>query len=81
MASPDTAKGPVKIKQIIPEIDSMQIKNYLLSSKLNKDLAYIFGDPLTNQRLIQGTIPLKRDSFIVKGSIPNPPEFLGKYLK
>ncbi len=79
--SPDTAKGHVKIKQIIPEIDSMQIKNYLLSSKRNKDLAYIFGDPLTNLRLVQGTIPLKRDSFIVKGSIPNPPKFLGEYFK
>ncbi len=80
LASPDTAKGPVKIKQIIPDIDSMRMENYLLSSKRNRDMAYIFGDPLTNIRLVQGTIPLKRDSFIVKGSIPNPPKFLGKYF-
>ena len=79
--SPDTANGAVRIKQIIPEIDSLKINNYLLSSKKNKDMAYIFGDPLTKNRLIQGTIPLKRDSFIVKGSIPNPPEFLGEFFK
>lgn len=78
--SPDSANGPVKIAQINPNIDSIKISNYLKSSKRNRDLAYIFGDPLTNERLIQGTIPLNRDSFIVKGSIPNPPKFFSEYF-
>ncbi len=78
--SPDTADVYTKIDTIFPKLSNLSIINYVKSSELNKDKAYIYGAPLSNDRIIRGTIPMAKDSFVVKGSIPNPPLFAAEYF-
>ena len=69
---------PTLIKKVTPDVDGMTFTNQVYSSKVNKDLAYIFGCPLCKNRLIRGSIPKNRHNFVVKGSIPDPEYLLIK---
>ena len=55
-----------------PYIEGLEIKNYVTSSRIKKDNSYAFTAPFSNDYFIQGTLPLQKDSFLVKGSIANP---------
>ncbi|MEE9440180.1 MAG: D-alanyl-D-alanine carboxypeptidase/D-alanyl-D-alanine-endopeptidase [Saprospiraceae bacterium] len=37
------------------------------------DNAYIYGDPYNFNKIIRGSIPYRKQHFIIKGAIPNPP--------
>ena len=62
----------VKILKIVPEIDGMILTNNVTAKKIRGDKTNIYGVPKCNLRTIDGFLPVNRDSFIVKGSIPNP---------
>ncbi len=70
-----------KIVNIKPEIPGLQIKNEVLASETNRDLAFVFGSPFENKRIIKGTIPQDQKIFKIKASIPDPPFLLGSQLK
>jgi len=72
----DTAK----IIKIVPETDII-LKNEVIATNIRRDRSNIYGSELSNNRVITGEIPLKRDSFIVKGSILNPELVLAKYFR
>lgn len=72
LSSPKEAGKLTKIAQINPEIPGIEIQNEVLSSDLNSDLAYVFGSPMENRRVIRGTIPKNRDDFVIKASVPDP---------
>lgn len=65
-----------KIVSMEPNIYNLIIKNEVLSSSVQRDLAYVFGDPNTSYRTIRGTLPKNRKSFKINASIPNPVQVL-----
>ena len=78
--SPKQAGKQTTIISNDPKIDSLNIVNKVISSDVNRDLAYIYGSPLDNNREIRGTIPKNRKAFKIKGSILNPKELFAKEL-
>lgn len=64
-----------------------EIYNLKLHSKVRTDLpgsgdnAYVYADPLCYERYIFGTIPAGDSLFVIKGAIPNPPQFFIDKLK
>jgi len=70
-----------KIKSVIPEMHSLSFKNEVLASSVNRDDAWIFGGPNSQQRVVKGSIPQNRKSFIVKGSIPKTNEVFFESLR
>ncbi len=78
--SPKRAGEETSVISIYPEIEGIELKNEVLSSDINKDLAYVFGSPLDNLKLIRGTIPKNRKSFTIKASIQKPEELLANEL-
>ncbi|MBA3899580.1 MAG: D-alanyl-D-alanine carboxypeptidase/D-alanyl-D-alanine-endopeptidase [Bacteroidetes bacterium] len=62
-----------KVKNIKPAIPYLELINEVKSSNTTGDNSCIYGGPNTSQRIIRGHIPSGRSSFIVKGSIPDPP--------
>jgi len=61
-----------QITCVTPYIPNLTFDNQVKSMRTNKDLSYIFGAPYQDNRIIKGGIPIKRSSFTVKGSIPDP---------
>lgn len=55
----------------MPEID-LTFDNYLIAANNNKDSAYIYGEPLNRNRVLRGSIPAGRESFSIRGDIPDP---------
>lgn len=73
---PDTC--PV-ILRTEPEIN-INFKNTLQLNSSGQDNGYIHGMPFSMNRLLTGNIPGGRDSFSIKGDIPNPGMYLGEVL-
>lgn len=55
-----------------PYIEGLEIKNYVTSSRIKKDNSYAYSAPFSNDFFVTGTLPLAKDSFLVKGAIQNP---------
>jgi D-alanyl-D-alanine carboxypeptidase/D-alanyl-D-alanine-endopeptidase (penicillin-binding protein 4) len=55
----------------------LKFNNRVVSSKINKDLAYVFSEPNSRYITIEGTIPANKANFKVKASLPNPQKTLG----
>jgi D-alanyl-D-alanine carboxypeptidase/D-alanyl-D-alanine-endopeptidase (penicillin-binding protein 4) len=71
-AAGDSIKKLSKINSISPTMPDFGLENRVTYSVENKDLSYIMGAPDSEERYISGTIPLKKENYEVKGSIPNP---------
>jgi D-alanyl-D-alanine carboxypeptidase/D-alanyl-D-alanine-endopeptidase (penicillin-binding protein 4) len=65
-----------EILSVSPEIDGLVIDNQVKASDTNSDNSYIFGAPYSNFRYIRGELPKGKDSYEIKGSIPDPAIFL-----
>jgi D-alanyl-D-alanine carboxypeptidase/D-alanyl-D-alanine-endopeptidase (penicillin-binding protein 4) len=72
MSSPLAVDQPAKIRSVKPEIPGLEIRSEVLSSDINSDQSYIFGNPEDNRRVIRGTIPKGESDFTVKASMPDP---------
>lgn len=72
--------GPTTITKTYPEIDSLNVFNYVTSAKSSRDNAYIYGAPYSLDRFITGSIPYNRTDFVVKGSLPDPEKAFGQLL-
>lgn len=69
-----------------PYIPGLEFVNNVTTAKIGSgDNAYIFGSPYSNLRYLEGTVPLGKNKFVIKGAIPDPPYFcaciLNSYLK
>lgn len=78
--------NPTKLNQaptieIKPNIPSLRIHNnfYCSNEVSDGDKAYIFGGPFSNDRFLDGPVPLNA-SISVKGSMPDPPMYLASLL-
>lgn len=70
------------ITHLYPSIKHLNVVNEVVSgSPGSGDQAYIFGEELTMLRHIRGTLPLDHPSFVIKGSMPNPPLCCAQQLK
>jgi D-alanyl-D-alanine carboxypeptidase/D-alanyl-D-alanine-endopeptidase (penicillin-binding protein 4) len=66
-----------KILKTSPQIPEMTYENIISCSK-TADVAYVRGMPYSNYRLLTGTIPCDRKTYVLKGDIPNPGLLLAK---
>jgi len=57
---------------IFPSIPNFQFHNYITSSKVKSDNSFVFGAPYSLDRFATGTLPINKNAFIVKGSMPDP---------
>ena len=67
---------PVTLVKTVPEMPWLKFHNRVLSSKVKKDLAYVFSEPQSRYLTIEGTIPANKNNFTVKASLPNPQKTL-----
>lgn len=79
-SSPAKAGMRTQIISTYPKIEGLEIINEVLSSDENRDLAYVFGSPLDNLRVIRGTIPKNRRFFTIKASVQHPERLLAEDL-
>ena len=61
-----------EITCVYPYIPNLKFDNNVKSMITHKDLSYIFGAPYQEDRIFKGGIPVNKESFMVKGSIPDP---------
>ncbi|MES2795101.1 MAG: D-alanyl-D-alanine carboxypeptidase/D-alanyl-D-alanine-endopeptidase [Bacteroidota bacterium] len=68
--------------KIEPSIQDTDIINSVVADKeTHFDDVLFFSAPISNLILAKGKLPLNRADFIVKGSIPNPPDLTTHLLK
>ncbi len=70
-----------RIVKTTPQNTGLEFDNQVLSSEINRDLAYIYGGSTSNLRRIEGSIPQYRKDFKVKGAFLNPEKALLEDLK
>jgi len=73
--------APAILKNIYPDNIPIELKNFLKGGKVSNDQSIIYGDLFDSTRIVVGLIPLKSDSFEVRGSILNPPLLAANFLQ
>ncbi|HNV95150.1 MAG TPA: D-alanyl-D-alanine carboxypeptidase/D-alanyl-D-alanine-endopeptidase [Bacteroidales bacterium] len=73
--------APAILKNIYPDNIPIELKNFLKGGKVSNDQSIIYGGLFDSTRIVVGLIPLKSDSFEVRGSIPNPPLLAANFLQ
>ncbi|MBE0673481.1 MAG: D-alanyl-D-alanine carboxypeptidase/D-alanyl-D-alanine-endopeptidase, partial [Bacteroidales bacterium] len=63
-----------------PSIDGLQIVNNLTSSGTT-DRGYVFSAPYGIFSWIAGTVPVNRENFVLKASIPDPPQMMATMIR
>lgn len=69
--TPDQVGESAIFNRVEPFIP-LEIENRVSADSISWDNSYIFGAPYSNERLIQGTLPLGQVDFDVRGSMPDP---------
>jgi D-alanyl-D-alanine carboxypeptidase/D-alanyl-D-alanine-endopeptidase (penicillin-binding protein 4) len=70
-----------KIMEIAPSINELTIENEVLTGKPRSgDNAYIFGGPLSYNKVVRGTLPPGHSKFMIKGAMPAPANFCTSYF-
>ncbi|MDA3930291.1 MAG: D-alanyl-D-alanine carboxypeptidase/D-alanyl-D-alanine-endopeptidase [Prolixibacteraceae bacterium] len=64
--------GDTKVIGTEPYIPELELKNEVKASSKNRDNAYVYGSTFDNYRIVKGTLPMGREKFSIKASIPNP---------
>lgn len=66
---------------ITPEVSGLHLYySYLSTNRTGRDSAYIYGAPYEYSRRVYGSLPAHRESFTIKGDLPDPPYFLATQL-
>ena len=68
------------LKGTEPNIPFIRFKNYLKTALVSSDSAYIIGAPLDDVRYLYGVLPANRETYVLKGDIPDPALYLAHYL-
>lgn len=68
----DGPGSQVEVVKTNPTIKDLKLDCFVTAANNTKDSAYIYGAPYSNYQYISGTIPCFQDSFVIKGSLPNP---------
>lgn len=75
------SRSATEIIDTLPFIPGLSLQNEVVSSIDNRDKAYVFGSPFDSFRIIKGTLPIERNAFKIKASIPDPSALLAYDLK
>lgn len=68
------------IERVKPRVKGLKFTNLLRLNYNNKDNGYICGEPLSFTRTLIGDIPAGKNSFSIKGDIPDPGLMLGNVI-
>lgn len=79
--TPEQPGEPAILKGCVPEVENVTWLNEVKSSLINRDLAYVYGSPWSEKKVIIGSLPAGRKDFAVKASMPEPALCLGVALK
>lgn len=63
-----------------PEMPGLCFHNYLRAKPVSSDSSYVIGAPFASDRYLYGIVPANRESYRLKGDIPDPALFLAEYL-
>ena len=74
------AGSSTTIAEVFPRME-LNFENHVKSANISNDQAYIFSAPWSDKIYMEGQIPLHKDKFEVKGSIPDPPNFFLEILE
>lgn len=55
-----------------PKIEGLEFENHVVAAEISYDGVYVRGIPYSNHRTLVGRIPANKDSYTIKGTIPNP---------
>jgi D-alanyl-D-alanine carboxypeptidase/D-alanyl-D-alanine-endopeptidase (penicillin-binding protein 4) len=58
--------------RVFPEIENLNFNNYIEASGSKGDNSYIYGAPFSYDRFGTGYLPRNSNSFMVKGTLPDP---------
>ncbi len=64
-----------QIVNLEPSVQGLSFQNFLVTRANDKDSAYLYGMPYCKERFIYGTVPAGRQSFSIKGDVPDPALF------
>lgn len=66
---------------INPEVEGLRIDySGLSTNRSGRDSAYFYGAPYEYTRRLYGSLPAHRETFTIKGDLPDPPYFLATQL-
>lgn len=79
----NTGKPGEKVQFLgtLPEIPDLFFQHGIEAANIRNDYSYIYGSPFSNVRFGRGSLPAYKDSFCVKGSIPDPEMQLARDFK
>lgn len=63
-----------------PEMKNLIFHNYLTSASVPSDSSYVVGAPFSTERYLYGIVPAQKESYVLKGDIPDPALFLAGYF-
>lgn len=69
-----------QVKSVSPTIVDIKMYNNLLAKASKYDSAYIYGAPFIRERYIYGAIPQNRETFTIKGDMPEPALEFSSYI-
>ena len=78
---PNDVGDLAEVISIYPEVPNLDLTSEVLVGAQKGDMAYIFGAPGSNKRIVRGTLPAGKRSFTIKGSLPDAPMFAAHQLR
>lgn len=66
----------LEVSKTIPDMKGLEFKIEAFGGDTKSDNAFIYGLPFSNERVVRGEIPANRKEFAIKGSMPNPGEWM-----
>ena len=74
--------GPVgsiaEVLHTTPHVPEVEFENHIRCTHISYDGAFVHGVPYSNRRYLVGSVPSNRQTFGVKGDLPNPSLILSR---
>jgi D-alanyl-D-alanine carboxypeptidase/D-alanyl-D-alanine-endopeptidase (penicillin-binding protein 4) len=64
--------SPTVLSKTFPEVPGLVFHNFIRSENVNDDNSYIYGSPYSSDRFGTGSLPMNKNQFAVRGSLPDP---------
>ncbi|MDD4660069.1 MAG: D-alanyl-D-alanine carboxypeptidase/D-alanyl-D-alanine-endopeptidase [Massilibacteroides sp.] len=68
------------IQRMVPAVGGLRFENYMIAANVLSDSSYIMGAPFSDLRFLYGVVPAGKESYVLKGDIPDPPLFFAEYM-
>jgi D-alanyl-D-alanine carboxypeptidase/D-alanyl-D-alanine-endopeptidase (penicillin-binding protein 4) len=78
----EKAGDPARVIGLSPQIPGLSFVNHMKTGPEGSgDQGYIYCPPRGKTAFLRGTVPAGFEDFTIRGSIPNPPEWMGYWLQ